>query len=125
MSQLLDGKKTAEKIRSDLKARVEYLAAHGIRPGLSVTLVGDDPASKSYVSGKDAAAKEVGIQAWTHRLPATISEKELANHLIRQNNDPSVHGILLQLPLPAHLPSEKLLNLISADKDVDGFHPIS
>ncbi|MEO6097996.1 MAG: bifunctional 5,10-methylenetetrahydrofolate dehydrogenase/5,10-methenyltetrahydrofolate cyclohydrolase [Fibrobacteria bacterium] len=125
MAILLDGKKTAENIRFDLKARVEQLVAHGIRPGLSVTLVGEDPASKSYVGAKDAAAKEVGIQAWTHRLPATISEKDLANHLIRQNNDPSVHGILLQLPLPAHLPSDKLLNLISADKDVDGFHPIS
>jgi methylenetetrahydrofolate dehydrogenase (NADP+)/methenyltetrahydrofolate cyclohydrolase len=125
MAILIDGKKTAADVREALKERVSKLVEKGIRPGLSVTLVGDDPASVSYVSGKDAAAKEVGIQAWTHRLPATISEKELTEHLLRQNEDPAVHGILLQLPLPKHLPSEKLLNLIAARKDVDGFHPIS
>lgn len=125
MANLLDGKKTAENIRSELKSRVERLTAKGVRPGLSVTLVGEDPASTVYVGAKDAAAKDVGIQAWTHRLPATITEQELTDHLIRQNNDPAVHGILLQLPLPAHLPADKLLNLISAAKDVDGFHPIS
>jgi methylenetetrahydrofolate dehydrogenase (NADP+) / methenyltetrahydrofolate cyclohydrolase len=125
MANLLDGKKTAENIRLALKDRVNQLALKGVRPGLSVTLVGEDPASKVYVGAKDAAATEVGIQAWTHRLPATISEKDLAEHLEKQNRDPAVHGILLQLPLPAHLPSEKLLNLISARKDVDGFHPIS
>ena len=122
---LLDGKKTAADIRAALKDRVAKLVAKGVRPGLSVTLVGEDPASTVYVNSKDAAAKEVGIQAWTHRLPAGISEVELAAHLERQNLDPAVHGILLQLPLPSHLPAEKLLNLISAGKDVDGFHPIS
>jgi methylenetetrahydrofolate dehydrogenase (NADP+) / methenyltetrahydrofolate cyclohydrolase len=125
MANLLDGKKTAENIRAALKSRVERLVAHGVRPGLSVTLVGDDPASTVYVAAKDAAAKDAGIQAWTHRLPADITERELTDHLIRQNEDPAVHGILLQLPLPSHLPAEKLLNLISAAKDVDGFHPIS
>ncbi|HKP98668.1 MAG TPA: bifunctional methylenetetrahydrofolate dehydrogenase/methenyltetrahydrofolate cyclohydrolase FolD [Fibrobacteria bacterium] len=125
MAILLDGKKTAENIRSALKDRVRKLAESGIRPGLSVTLVGEDPASKVYVASKDAAATETGIQAWTHRFPADISERDLADHLERQNRDPAVHGILLQLPLPSHLPSEKLLNLISARKDVDGFHPIS
>lgn len=125
MAQLIDGKKVSLDIRNALKPRVAALAAQGVRPGLSVTLVGEDPASVSYVNGKDAAAKEVGIQAWTHRLPATISEAELTAHLIGQNEDPAVHGILLQLPLPAHLPSEKLLELISSKKDVDGFHPVS
>jgi methylenetetrahydrofolate dehydrogenase (NADP+)/methenyltetrahydrofolate cyclohydrolase len=125
MAQLLDGKKVSLDIRNALKPRVAALTAQGIRPGLSVTLVGEDPASKVYVGAKDAAATEVGIQAWTHRLPATVSEAELAGHLIRQNEDPAVHGILLQLPLPAPLPSEKLLDLISPKKDVDGFHPIS
>jgi methylenetetrahydrofolate dehydrogenase (NADP+)/methenyltetrahydrofolate cyclohydrolase len=90
-----------------------------------VTLVGEDPASKVYVASKDAAAKEVGMNAWTHRLPATISEADLRAHLIARNNDPNVHGILLQLPLPKHLPEESLLNLIAAEKDVDGFHPVS
>lgn len=125
MAILLDGKKTAENIRTSLKERVRKLAEFGIRPGLSVTLVGDDPASKVYVASKDADATEVGIQAWTHRLPADISEKDLAEHLEKQNRDPAVHGILLQLPLPPHLPADKLLNLISARKDVDGFHPIN
>jgi methylenetetrahydrofolate dehydrogenase (NADP+)/methenyltetrahydrofolate cyclohydrolase len=125
MAQLLDGKKVSLDIRNSLKARVQALAAKGVRPGLSVTLVGEDPASKVYVASKDAAATETGIRAWTHRLPASISEQELTAHLIRQNEDPEVHGILLQLPLPGHLPSEKLLDLISARKDVDGFHPIS
>ncbi len=125
MAILLDGKKTAENIRENLKTRIRALAEKGIRPGLSVTLVGDDPASKVYVASKDADATEIGIQAWTHRLPASISEAELTAHLLKQNADPSVHGILLQLPLPSHLPSDKLLNLIAAEKDVDGFHPIS
>ncbi|MEO7426356.1 MAG: tetrahydrofolate dehydrogenase/cyclohydrolase catalytic domain-containing protein [Fibrobacteria bacterium] len=125
MAIILDGKKTAADIREALKHRVHALAGKGVRPGLSVTLVGDDPASNVYVTAKDAAAKEVGIQAWTHRLPAAITERELADHLEKQNADPSIHGILLQLPLPAHLPAEKLLNLISAGKDVDGFHPVS
>ena len=124
-AQIIDGKKTAENIREALKSRVAALAAKGIKPGLSVTLVGEDPASKVYVAAKDKAATEVGINAWTHYLPATISEGELTEHLLRQNADPAVHGILLQLPLPGHLPSEKLLDLIAANKDVDGFHPIS
>lgn len=125
MAQILDGKKVAQEIRSLLKGRVARLAEKGIVPGLSVTLVGEDPASKVYVASKDAAAKEVGMQAWTHRLPADISEADLRAHLIAQNNDPAVHGILLQLPLPKHLPEESLLNLIAAEKDVDGFHPVS
>lgn len=125
MAKLLDGKKTAENIRLALKERVRKLAEFGVRPGLSVTLVGDDPASKVYVAAKDAAATETGIQAWTHRFPSSVTEKELVEHLEKQNLDTAVHGILMQLPFPAHLPSEKLLNLISAGKDVDGFHPIS
>jgi methylenetetrahydrofolate dehydrogenase (NADP+)/methenyltetrahydrofolate cyclohydrolase len=125
MSQLLDGKKTAQEIRNLLKDRVARLKDKGVVPGLSVTLVGEDPASKVYVGAKDAAAKEVGMNAATHRLPADISEADLRAHLIAQNNDPAVHGILLQLPLPKHLPEESLLNLIAAEKDVDGFHPVS
>ncbi|MCD6023675.1 MAG: folD [Fibrobacteria bacterium] len=125
MSQLLDGKKTAQEIRDLLKGRVARLKDKGVVPGLSVTLVGEDPASKVYVGAKDAAAKEVGMHATTHRLPAGISEADLRAHLIAQNNDAAVHGILLQLPLPKHLPEESLLDLIAAEKDVDGFHPVS
>src|SRR5690606_21534913 len=125
MARSLDGKKVAQEVRERLKGRVARLAEKGIVPGLSVTLVGEDPASKVYVASKDAAAKDVGMRAWTHRLPADTSEDDLRAHLVAQNNDPAVHGILLQLPLPKHLPEESLLNLIVADKDVDGFHPVS
>ncbi|HLP42311.1 MAG TPA: bifunctional methylenetetrahydrofolate dehydrogenase/methenyltetrahydrofolate cyclohydrolase FolD [Fibrobacteria bacterium] len=125
MANLLDGKKTAEQIRESLKARVQSLIARGIHPGLSVTLVGDDPASAVYVANKDAAATEVGIHAWTYRFPSDISEVKLAAHLEAQNRDPAVHGILLQVPLPKHLPEARLLGLISPSKDVDGFHPVN
>lgn len=125
MAQLLDGKKTAQEIRESLKARVAALVAKGVRPGLSVTLVGDDPASAVYVANKDAAASEAGIRAWTHRFPADAGEARIAAHLEAQNRDPAVHGILLQVPLPKHLPEDRLLNLISASKDVDGFSPVS
>jgi len=119
----IDGKKTAQEIRQDLKLKVESLKARGIKPCLSVTLVGEDPASKVYVSQKDAAANEVGIQARTYRLDAGSSEREVADHLNALAADPAVHGMLLQLPLPRHLPEERLLSLIPASKDVDGFHP--
>lgn len=125
MARLLDGKQVAREIHALLKERVARLQERGIVPGLSVTLVGEDPASKVYVASKDAAAREVGMEAWTHRLPATTGEAELRKHLLRQNADPAVHGTLLQLPLPKGLPEEPLLNLIAADKDVDGFHPVS
>lgn len=125
MAIILDGKKTAAEIREGLKARAAALVARGVKPGLSVTLVGDDPASAVYVANKDSAATEAGIQAWTHRFPKDATEKQIADHLEAQNRDPKVHGILLQVPLPPHLPEDKLLNLIAARKDVDGFHPVS
>ncbi len=123
MATLIDGKKTAQDIRNSLKEKVAKLNAQGIKPCLSVTLVGEDPASKVYVAQKDRAATEVGIEARTHKLSADISEQELASHLRGLADDPAVHGMLLQLPLPKHLPEEKLLRLIPAAKDVDGFHP--
>jgi methylenetetrahydrofolate dehydrogenase (NADP+) / methenyltetrahydrofolate cyclohydrolase len=123
MPTLIDGKKTAQEIRLGLKDKVSGLRAQGVHPCLSVTLVGEDPASKVYVGQKDAAAKEVGIEARTHTLPAATTEEELTRHLVREAQDPTVHGMLLQLPLPKHLPEEKLLRWIPASKDVDGFHP--
>jgi len=122
MPTLIDGRKTAQEIRSSLTERVFALKGQGIVPGLTVVLVGEDPASAVYVAQKDAAAKEVGIYARTVRLPATISETELAAELNAIVNDVTVHGLLLQLPLPPHLSEEKLLKLIPARKDVDGFH---
>ncbi len=125
MAILIDGKKTAQEIRSKLKERVKRLRAQGIIPGLSVTLVGEDPASSVYVSSKDAAAREIGMSAWTHKFSADVSEIELDEHLRNQNSNPAVHGILLQLPLPSHLSEKHLHHLIAAGKDVDGFHPVS
>ncbi len=123
MAILIDGKKVAQEIRNGLKSRVAALKSRGITPCLSVTLVGEDPASQVYVAQKDAAARDVGIEARTHKLAANSDEATVAAHLRREVADALVHGMLLQLPLPAHLPEEKLLHIIPAGKDVDGFHP--
>ena len=97
----------------------------GMAPGLGVVLVGDDPGSHIYVRNKEKACKEVGIKSFEHLLPATISEKELLAVVQQLNKDKNVNGILVQLPLPAHIRSEKILEAISPYKDVDGFHPVS
>ena len=94
-------------------------------PGLAVVLVGDDPASHIYVRNKEKACKEVGIKSFEHLLPATISERELLALVHQLNKDKHVHGILVQLPLPPHIPSERILEAVSPHKDVDGFHPVS
>ncbi len=121
---LLDGKKTAAEIRAKLKAEVEQNMAQGKRaPGLAVILVGEDPASKVYVRNKEKACSEAGIVSKSFRLPADTSQTELKNLILDLNQDREVDGILLQLPLPKHLNSQELLELISPAKDVDGFHP--
>jgi len=94
-------------------------------PGLAVVLVGDDPASHIYVRNKERACKEVGIKSFEHLLPATVSEKDLLALVHQLNKDKHVHGILVQLPLPPHIHSEKILNAVSPFKDVDGFHPVN
>jgi len=97
----------------------------GMAPGLGVVLVGDDPGSHIYVKNKEKACKEVGIKSFEHLLPAAISERELLSLVNQLNKDKSVHGILVQLPLPAHIRAEKILEAVSPHKDVDGFHPVS
>lgn len=122
--QLLDGKATAQTIRSELADTIKsLLPGVGRAPGLSVILVGDDPASQVYVRNKERAAREVGIESETIRLPASTTQKELEDLIVSLNNRPEVDGILLQLPLPDGLNSQSLLELIDPDKDVDGFHP--
>jgi methylenetetrahydrofolate dehydrogenase (NADP+) / methenyltetrahydrofolate cyclohydrolase len=101
------------------------LAAHGLTPGLAVVLVGDNPASQSYVAGKGRAAKACGFHSIQHNLPAKTSEADLLALVEALNADPSVHGILVQLPLPAHIDSSRVVEAISPMKDVDGFHPIN
>lgn len=123
MAQVIDGKAIAAKIRAELKASVAELKTKGIVPGLAVVLVGEDPASKVYVSMKEKACADVGIFSAEHKLSVETSEKELLELIASLNADPKIHGILVQLPLPKQIDTEKLLEAISPDKDVDGFHP--
>jgi len=123
MAQVIDGKAIAAKIRAELKTSVSELATKGIIPGLAVVLVGEDPASKVYVSMKEKACADVGIFSDEHKLSADTSESELLELIARLNADRKIHGILVQLPLPKQINTEKVLEAISPDKDVDGFHP--
>lgn len=123
MAQVIDGKAIAAKIRTELKASVAELKTKGIVPGLAVVLIGEDPASKVYVSMKEKACADVGIFSDEHKLSVETAEKELLELIARLNADPKIHGILVQLPLPKQINTEKVLEAISPDKDVDGFHP--
>jgi methylenetetrahydrofolate dehydrogenase (NADP+)/methenyltetrahydrofolate cyclohydrolase len=123
MATIIDGKAIAAKIRAELKVSVAELATKGVVPGLAVVLVGEDPASKVYVSMKEKACADVGIFSDEHKLSAETSEQELLELIANLNADPRIHGILVQLPLPKQINTEKVLEAISPDKDVDGFHP--
>jgi methylenetetrahydrofolate dehydrogenase (NADP+) / methenyltetrahydrofolate cyclohydrolase len=126
MAVIIDGKAVAKEVQKQIKDDVEGLERRwGLVPGLAVVLVGDDPASHIYVRNKEKACKEVGIKSFEHLLPATISEKELLALVQQLNKDKSVHGILIQLPLPPHIHAEKIIEAISPHKDIDGFHPVS
>jgi methylenetetrahydrofolate dehydrogenase (NADP+)/methenyltetrahydrofolate cyclohydrolase len=122
-AKIIDGKQIAESMRAELKAEVAALAAKGIIPGLGVILVGDDPASKSYVTAKQKACEEIGIYSDDNRLPASTSQKALISLIQKMNHDPKIHGILTQLPLPKHIDESEVLLAIDPAKDVDGFHP--
>ena len=126
MASIIDGKAVAKEVQKQIKEEVEGLERRwGLVPGLGVVLVGDDPGSHIYVKNKEKACKEVGIKSYEHLLPATVSERELLALVHGLNKDKNVHGILVQLPLPAHIRSEKILEAVSPHKDVDGFHPVS
>ncbi|MBA7657259.1 Bifunctional protein FolD protein [subsurface metagenome] len=125
-AKIIDGKALAEQIREEVKSGVEKLKSEkGIVPGLGVILVGENPASKVYVRNKARACEHVGIYSETIKLPEEISEEELLEHVNKLNEREDIHGILVQLPLPKHINSEKILLAIYPDKDVDGFHPIN
>lgn len=124
-AEIIDGKQVAADMRAELKAEVERLAGEGIVPGLGVILVGEDPASKSYVAAKERACEETGIYSEDNRLPADTSQEDLMALVKKMNEDPKIDGILVQLPLPKHLNESEVLLVIDPQKDVDGFHPMN
>jgi methylenetetrahydrofolate dehydrogenase (NADP+)/methenyltetrahydrofolate cyclohydrolase len=125
-AQIISGRDIADEIRADLAERVQALEHEtGVTPGLATVLVGEDPASQMYVGMKNKAAEEMGIHSRQHTLPADTPEAELLGVVAGLNADPDVHGILVQLPLPAHIDEGKVIETIDPSKDVDGFHPVS
>ncbi len=124
-AQVISGKEVASEIRQELKKKVEELKEKDIHPGLGVILVGEDPASVSYVTSKAKGCEEIGIYEETVRLQDNASEEEVLNLIEKMNNDKKFSGILVQLPLPKHIDEEKVVNAITPEKDVDGFHPVN
>ena len=125
-AQIIDGKAAAAALRADIAVKVAALKQnHGLTPGLAVVLVGEDPASAVYVRNKGQAVVGAGMTPFDHKLPATVTEDELLLLVQQLNQDPAVHGILVQLPLPAHIDSARVLAAIDPAKDVDGFHPVN
>ena len=124
-AQLIDGLALAKQTRADVAARAAALTAQGRRPGLAVVLVGDNPASQVYVRNKVKACEEAGIHSVLEKYDASMTEAELLARVDALNNDPTIHGILVQLPLPKHIDDHKVIEAISPAKDVDGFHVAS
>ena len=123
MATIIDGKAFSAKLRTGIARKVEILKRdHSLVPGLAVVLVGEDPASQVYVRSKGKQTAEAGMNSYEHKLPADTGEDELLKLIEQLNNDPLVHGILVQLPLPGHINEEAVINSVAADKDVDGFH---
>ncbi|AJY77254.1 bifunctional methylenetetrahydrofolate dehydrogenase/methenyltetrahydrofolate cyclohydrolase FolD [Paenibacillus beijingensis] len=124
-AQLIKGKPISEQIRAEIQEETARLKESGIVPGLAVVLVGEDPASKVYVGSKEKACHDMGFYSEVHRLPAETSERELLALIDKLNNLSTINGILVQLPLPRHINEKAVIDAISVDKDVDGFHPVS
>ncbi len=123
--QLISGAAVAEKVLEECRHDIAALAAQGRRPGLAVVLVGDDPASRAYVRSKDKKCRELGLHSVKLELPATTSQDELLAHVRALNEDPAIHGILVQSPPPAHIDEAAIVRAIDPAKDVDGFHPVN
>jgi len=124
-ARILDGKAIAQTIRTEVKDEVAALVQRKVTPGLAVVLVGDNPASQVYIRMKRKACAEAGIESFEHRLEESTTERKLLNLVDKLNQDPKVHGILVQLPLPDHIAEDRILTAISPEKDVDGFHPVN
>jgi methylenetetrahydrofolate dehydrogenase (NADP+)/methenyltetrahydrofolate cyclohydrolase len=126
MAEIIDGRSIAKRVRAEVAGEVKKLKQEkGLVPKLCVILVGDDPASQVYVRNKEKACAEAGISSETRRYPSTVKEGQLVNAVSELNNDPAVHGILVQLPLPKHINEKKVLNDVLPEKDVDGLHPFN
>jgi methylenetetrahydrofolate dehydrogenase (NADP+)/methenyltetrahydrofolate cyclohydrolase len=124
-AELIDGRAIAKKVRADVAQRAIRLSDRGIRPGLAVVLVGDDPASAVYTSAKSKAAEEAGMYSLNLRLPADTSQDDLLSRVDELNSDPKIHGILVQMPLPRQIDPETVILRVNPAKDVDGFHPVN
>ncbi|CAM3292162.1 MULTISPECIES: bifunctional methylenetetrahydrofolate dehydrogenase/methenyltetrahydrofolate cyclohydrolase FolD [Saccharibacillus] len=124
-AQIISGKQVSDEIRQNLKTEVEALAAKGCVPGLAVVLVGEDPASQVYVRNKAKACEDLGYHSEVHRLESDTSEEDLLALVHKLNEQENINGILVQLPLPKHIEEKAVINAISPEKDVDGFHPIN
>jgi methylenetetrahydrofolate dehydrogenase (NADP+)/methenyltetrahydrofolate cyclohydrolase len=125
-ARIIDGKTIAAELRGKVAAEVKRLSTqHGLTPGLAVVLVGNNPASESYVGSKAKVTLETGMRSFDHRLPETISQADLLALVAKLNADPAVHGILVQLPLPKQIDTQRVLEAIDPGKDVDGFHPVN
>jgi methylenetetrahydrofolate dehydrogenase (NADP+)/methenyltetrahydrofolate cyclohydrolase len=124
-AELIDGTAIAKAIRAEAGQRTAALAVKGIKPGLAVVLVGDDPASAVYVKAKGKACEEAGMHSVTIRLPAETKQEELLQQVLALNADPAIHGILVQMPLPKHIDPDLIIRTILPGKDVDGFHPVN
>ncbi|WP_017755724.1 bifunctional methylenetetrahydrofolate dehydrogenase/methenyltetrahydrofolate cyclohydrolase FolD [Calidifontibacillus oryziterrae] len=124
-AKIISGKEIANDLREKMKEEVNNLKKQGLTPGLAVILVGDDPASHSYVKGKKKACEEIGIYNKAIEHPASLTEEQLLSEIDQLNEDDSIHGILVQLPLPSHIDEKKVIERILPEKDVDGFHPIN
>lgn len=125
MATIINGRELADKLQGEMRDEVEKLKQQGVTPGLVVLLVGENPASQTYVKNKELSAQKVGIHSVVERLPESISEAELLAKIEGYNQNPDFHGILVQLPLPAHIDAEQILYAIDPKKDVDGFHPVN
>ncbi len=121
--KLIDGKTISDKIKSNLVDEVKKLKASGITPGLAVLLVGDDPASHTYVKMKESSCEKTGIYSIVHKMPSDISQEKIIETIEMMNKNPNIDGILVQLPLPKHIDTDLILQTIDPKKDVDGFHP--
>lgn len=124
-AKIIDGREIANRMREEIKQEVDRLKEKGITPGLAVIIVGDDPASQSYVRAKTKACEKAGIYSIDKKLPADTPQEELISLIKQFNSDPKIHGILVQLPLPDHIDESEILLTIDPEKDVDGFHPVN